>query len=246
MKTRPQLPTTGRRGAGFTIVELLIAVIIIGILVAIIIPIYVNRAESARESACLQDLDSLQTAEQHAGIDTGYFYRLFMLDDVKGGDGIAPSNLTLDVTDGVRDEILRTDAGNLPNFFLDLENGLILTNGSAIFTRMNTSETTFNWNGPYLNVSRKTGLKFNLAGYPAGLPVDPWGNPYLLFTKEGMVDERVGNGNGTVTTTYSDATGSYSTRVFDRPTVLSLGPNGIPGDGPGTNFGQGDDKFRQF
>ena len=40
--------------------------------------------------------------------------------------------------------------------------------------------------------------------------------------------------------------GNYIANVFDRPTVLSLGPNKLPGDGNGSAFGTGDDLIRQF
>ncbi len=235
-----------QRADGFTIIELLISVIIIGILVAVIIPVYITRADEARLSACQQDLDALQTAQQHAAIDTGYFYRLYVLDDVRGGDGVPASNLTADRIDGIADEQLRTDVLNPKLLFIDTQSGLVLAAGSAIFDRMAANETAFNWNGPYINVPRKVGLKNPVAGVPAGIPLDPWGNPYLFFTKEGLVRDREGD----ISTTYIGLDGnSYATTRFDRPTILSLGPNGLPGNGAGStepHFGQGDDLYRQF
>ncbi len=231
---------------GFTIIELIISVIIIGILVAIIIPVYVTRADEARLSACLQDLEALQTAQQHAAIDTGYFYRLYVLDDVSGGDGIPASNLTGDRVDGIRDEALRTDVSNQKFLFIDTKNGTFVPGGAGIFDRMAQNETSFNWNGPYVNVAHKSGAKHPIAGQPAGLPLDPWGQPYLFFTKEGLVNDR----DGVISTTFVAQDGnSYPTQRFDRPTILSLGPNGVPGNGAGSSepfFGQGDDLYRQF
>jgi prepilin-type N-terminal cleavage/methylation domain-containing protein len=250
---------TATRRRGFTILELLIAVIIIGILVAIIIPIYVSRANEARFSAAQADLDSLQSAEQHAAIDTGYFYRLYTLNDMKGGEAIPSSNLTGDRIDGIRDEQYRTDVGTPKRIFIDTVDGTILANDYKYDT-LAQNETSFNWNGPYLNFSRKTGLKIQItipgAGgiYPADLPVDPWNNVYMLFmgpapwatTGGGLMDDR----SGTIVTSYTgNDGGSYNTQIFDRPTVLSLGPNGIPGNGATStepNFGQGDDMMRQF
>jgi len=240
------LKTTKKTKGGFTIIELIISVIIIGILVAIIIPVYVTRADEARLSAAQQDLDALQNAQQHAAIDTGYFYRLYVLDDTRGGDGVAPSNLANDRVDGIRDEALRTDVTNPKLLFIDTKTGLFLSGGNAIFDRMAQNETSFNWNGPYVNIPRKSGLKYPVANVPAGTPLDPWGNPYLFFTKEGLVNDR----DGVISTTYIGLDGnSYNTVRFDRPTILSLGPNGVPGNGAGSSeplFGQGDDLYRQF
>lgn len=232
--------------SGFTIIELIISVIIIGILVAIIIPVYVTRADEARLSAALQDLDALQTAQQHAAIDTGYFYRLYVLDDVAGGDNVPASNLTADRVDGIRDEALRSDVSNPKLLFIDVKSGTFLLGGNAIFDRMAQNETAFNWNGPYVNVARKVSLKNPVPNVPAGTPLDPWGNPYLFFTKEGLVNDR----DGVISTVYVGLDGnSYNAVRFDRPTVLSLGPNGVPGNGAGSSephFGQGDDLYRQF
>ncbi|MCX7626357.1 MAG: type II secretion system protein GspG [Candidatus Sumerlaeaceae bacterium] len=232
--------------SGFTIIELIISVIIIGILVAIIIPVYVTRADEARLSAALQDLEALQTAQQHAAIDTGYFYRLYVLDDVAGGDNVPASNLTADRVDGIRDEALRSDVSNPKLLFIDVKSGTFLLGGNAIFDRMAQNETAFNWNGPYVSVPRKVGLKNPVANVPAGTPLDPWGNPYLFFTKEGLVNDR----DGVIATVYVGLDGnSYNAVRFDRPTVLSLGPNGVPGNGAGSSephFGQGDDLYRQF
>ena len=51
-----------RRQSGFTMVELLIAIIIIGILVAIIVPVLSNRASDARIAAAKADLEAIANA----------------------------------------------------------------------------------------------------------------------------------------------------------------------------------------
>lgn len=238
----PRAARAARRG--FTIIELLISVIIIAILVAIIIPVLSNRAADARLAAARQDLEAIQTAQQHAAIDTGYFYRLYVLDDVRGGDGISPENAG-DVIDGVRDEGLRST-----NLFIDTASGIFLnpTTAGDKFTLLSNNETNFNWNGPYVNYAKKVKPEIPLPNgngenFPAGMPLDPWGYPYLFFTREGLVYEPDGR---IESNTYL----GQPTKVFDRPTILSLGPNSAPGDGTGTGpeagFGRGDDIFRQF
>ncbi len=229
--------------AGFTIIELLIAVIIIGILVAIIVPILANRASDARLAAARTDLDALMTAQQHAAIDTGYFYRLYVLDDVRDGDGVSP-DVNQDVVDGVDDEQLRT-AGNPRSLFILTSTGEMLdaTTANQKYQSMIDNETNFNWNGPYVNIAKKS--KPTIDQPPAGMPLDPWGQPYMLFTIKGWMHEP----DGYIATTWTDGT---SALAFDRPTVLSRGPDGSPGDGsrpigdPERQFGKGDDLFRQF
>lgn len=256
MKTMTTFSKKARRGAGgFTLLELLIAVIIIGILVAIIVPVLTSRANQARHTAALKDLESIASAEEHVAIDTGYFVRLYALDDVRGGNGVAnntyngavPDNL-----DGFKDEAIHANAGNPLNLFIDSGNnvpsdGQILS--AAIYQRAILNETNFNWNGPYLNVTKKAGglapanqtppwVVYNPEIVAYGVPIDPWGSPYQFFNRQGRLDEtpRVGAFEQTP-----------QTLVFDRPTILTMGPNGLPGDGTGgAVYGSGDDIFKQF
>lgn len=50
-----------RKNKGFTLVEILIVVIILGILAAIVIPQFTNASEDARKSALASDLQSLRS-----------------------------------------------------------------------------------------------------------------------------------------------------------------------------------------
>jgi prepilin-type N-terminal cleavage/methylation domain-containing protein len=248
---------------GFSILELLVAVIIIGILAAIIIPRLVTRAEMARQKTALADMQHVQDAEERAAIDTGYYYRLYVLDDTPGGDGHksyfppqSPSGDPADVIDGVRDESLN-DYGNNTQLFIDIRTGDFEANYTTLYSRLTENETTFGWTGPYITWNRDSAAFLSrgdtLPGgtrtdLPNDIPDDPWGNDYLFFTPAGLVLEP----EGEIATQFTAKnTQVYDTRVFDRPTILSLGSNGLPGDGsaPGSDegkFGRGDDLVRSF
>jgi len=241
---------------GFSIIELLIAIIIIGILVAIIIPRLATRSELARKRACESDLEEIRKAEEHSGIDTGYYYRLHVLDDNVGGDSIGVGQDD-DINDGVRDEILNVVAENPRRMFINVSTGEILDDTSAIilYNRFTENETYFGWRGRYITWQK------DIFGYdknrdpttgeiiPNDIPDDPWGRDYLFFTREGLVLEPDGeivescdiDVNGEL-----QPAGPYDCKRFDRFVILSLGPNGLPGSQPDYEFGTGDDMIEQW
>ena len=57
------------RKAGFTLVEIMIVVLIIGILLAIAIPNFVSARESARAKACIGNLKQIDSATQQYCMD---------------------------------------------------------------------------------------------------------------------------------------------------------------------------------
>ncbi|GAB4321738.1 MAG: hypothetical protein Kow0059_16540 [Candidatus Sumerlaeia bacterium] len=248
---------TASRHTAFSIVELLVAIIILGILVAIIVPRLASRTELARLRKAQADLEMIQNAQERASIDTGYLYRLYALDDNPDGDGIGYGAIN-DVNDGIKDEHLNTVIANPVQMFIYPSGsnvGQLVDPGraAALYVTLSNNETGFNWNGPYVTYQAdKTNLNAN--NFPDNIPDDPWGNNYLFFTREGLVqefDDNTGAPVGQIVVTYQATNGaSYDTRVFDRATILSMGPNGLPGDGstsgPDARFGRGDDLFRSF
>jgi prepilin-type N-terminal cleavage/methylation domain-containing protein len=223
---------------GFSVVELLIAVIIMGVLVAIIVPRLATRTELARKKAAMADLENIQNSLERAAIDTGHYYRIYVLNDVPGGDGIGWGDPN-DIVDGVADEELNLSHNNGRQIFIDLDEGDFRPNYDTLYTLLASNETAFNWNGPYINWN-KDEVDSDGAPIPDDIPDDPWGHNYLLFTSLGLVLEP----DGIIQT--GTHMGS-DVEVFDRTTLLSLGPNGLPGDGvAGSRFGTGDDFVRQF
>jgi prepilin-type N-terminal cleavage/methylation domain-containing protein len=236
-------PSSSHKGSvGFSIIELLIAIIIIGILVSIIIPVLLRRTDDARLAGAESDLEHLQGAQERAHINTGYVYRFYVLDDVAGGDGRFMPWDPSDV-DGVRDEILNTMMLFPTRIFIDYKQGQFVANFVPLYVRLTRDETEFGWGGPYINYTRLRDVDRN------DLPEDPWGEEYIMFTPLGWVDQR----RGVIETIYFffatdvGTTVAIYTPFFDRFTVLSKGPNRAPGDGTsGARFGTDDDLKRQF
>ena len=91
-----------RRGtAGFTLVELLLVLVILGILAALVIPKFTGRTEQARVTAAITNISTLGTALDAFEVDTGSYPR--------GQDGlqqllVAPPDVT-----GWRGPYLKSD-----------------------------------------------------------------------------------------------------------------------------------------
>ncbi len=250
---------TRRAVAGFTIVELVVVVMIIGMLVLIMTPVLTRRSEEARIAAAHKDMQHLADSLERAFIQTNYLYRLDVLNDGIRGDGIANSS-PLSKLQGITDVGLTGGLyGTVPHsIFISLESQSFPPNQTEIFSRLMRSETNFGWQGPYLNWHRDANQN--------DWPDDPWGNDYLLFTVNGVIyppvnqpvaeqnsgwqfqilgpSHLVSDGSGGSTPLQYDA--AY---LFDRPTLLSMGPNGLPGNGtddPNDGYGEGDDIVYSF
>lgn len=240
-------------------VELLIAIIIIGILVTIIVPVISNRASDARITAAKADLEAIANAQSQVAIDTGYVVRLHVLDDSGAvGDNLGSDDPN-DVIDTIRDEEFN-NADAPERIFLDVKTGELMP--QILYQRVKLDPEAFGWRGPYVNFQRKIpAVPAPLTPWTAGSPLDPWGNPYFLFVPGvepvgggtpavgGWLNEM--NAAGGPQTTFSYAGSSAIATQFDRMTVLSLGPNGLPGDGSGIDpgpgsLGSGDDLYRAF
>jgi general secretion pathway protein G len=61
------------RASGFTLVELLLVLVILGVLAAIVVPKFSNRTEQARQTAAVSQISTFSTALDAYEVDTGSY-----------------------------------------------------------------------------------------------------------------------------------------------------------------------------
>lgn len=246
MKLQSLTTTSARRG--FSIMEIVVAMIIISILVLILTPILSSRAAQARLRSAEQEMEHLANAFERAAIDTNYLFRMDVLNDSIGGDSVANETQLTRGINGTRDIALSTLYSQPKKIFISLETLDFVSNFAFIYDEQFTrNETAFGWNGPYLNWKRDANLN--------DWPDDPWGHDYLFFTPAGILVPPDPNNPSASTRDDQFSTtgqnGQPTDLIFDRPTILSVGPDGLPGDGIANptgdgDYGTGDDLVRKF
>lgn len=242
MKAHRMNTPASRPARGFTILEVVVAMIIISILTLILMPTVSNRANQARLASAEADMQTLAEAESRASIDMGYYIVPWRLNNVIASQESDARNTRNDN---------QTTLGytRYDDMFVNIVTQDIPGNVNELYADFILDETAFGWRGPYVNFRRDDDEN--------NWPDDPWGNEYLLFTTQGALfpPEAPGvNDSEFVTTgpafTQLDGTanGGIATldQLFDRPTWISLGPNELPGDGEGSTYGTGDDIAVRF
>jgi len=59
------------RRQGFTLVEIMIVLAVIGLLLAIAVPAWVKTRSTARRQMCLEQISQIESAKQQWGVETG-------------------------------------------------------------------------------------------------------------------------------------------------------------------------------
>lgn len=241
------------RREGFSIVEVIVVLAIIGVLTLILVPVVSNRVREARIKAANQDLEHIAAAMERSAIDTNYMYRLYVLDDVIGGDTVSNELPNADTIDGTRDEALNSLHGS--RIFIRTDNFVLesAAYSATLYTgQFIVNETKFGWNGPYVNWQRDVNNN--------DWPDDPWGHDYLLFRGQPPVSGENAGGMGPYENDFVQTGIQYDSSgntwpaqcdIFDRGVILSVGPDGLPGDGALNSggdgvYGTGDDLMRKF
>lgn len=73
MNTRLHRSQPRRRQRGFTLVELLLVLVILGVLAAIVVPKFAGRTEQAKEAAARTQISTFETTLDAFEVDNGYY-----------------------------------------------------------------------------------------------------------------------------------------------------------------------------
>ncbi|MCX7019507.1 MAG: prepilin-type N-terminal cleavage/methylation domain-containing protein [bacterium] len=218
------------RHSGFTLTEMLVVMVIVGLLATIAIPVYINRMEESRVKLAQGECKQIADAEDQCALIHGFYVPFQILNalphpqnQTRNGDTIRnqpnPSSIYL------INPLIR------PNYQIGSQwtlNDGINGNNARVTLMVNY------WEGPFLNLHRvyvQQGFNpVNNYNY-YDFPLDPWGNPYLFYSALGIIGQYISSGNFTnLTINFSNGqlTNLDQRNYIDRYAVVSYGHDGLP------------------
>jgi len=185
---------------GFTLIEIVIAVAIMAVLTAAVVPLVYRHLDDARITAAQVDVEAIGTSLQHFHADTGlwptelhnnHYSRLVSQGSGQcGNEGIAGGDGSVATSE------LWQSTGNVYNFTDLLVFNQAQGKGDPLFTESNFPSRKPGWHGPYM----------------AEIHSDPWGRPYVCNITWGA---------------YQPGQAGYRNDLQHNILVVSSGPNGV-------------------
>lgn len=122
---------TRRAEAGFTLIEIMVVVFILGLLVTLVAPKIIGKTDTARIVKAKADIKGIETALQMFKLDCGYYPSTGQgLDVLVAGSGVGGSNCRKYNPEGYLDKVPDDPWGNRYAYFSDGQNIIIKSYGA--------------------------------------------------------------------------------------------------------------------